>query len=38
MTTALPDIVKEEMLKRIPLRKLGQAEDVADAVVFLASD
>ncbi|MCL9684578.1 3-oxoacyl-ACP reductase FabG [Legionella maioricensis] len=38
MTTALPDMVKEEMLKRIPLRKLGQAEDVADAVVFLASD
>ena len=38
MTTALPDMVKEEMLKRIPLRTLGQAEDVADAVVFLASD
>jgi 3-oxoacyl-[acyl-carrier protein] reductase len=38
MTTALPDMVKDEMLKRIPMRKLGQAEDVADAVVFLASD
>ena len=38
MTSALPDMVKEEMLKRIPLRKLGQAEDVADAVIFLASD
>lgn len=38
MTTALPDMVKDEMLKRIPLRKLGQAEDVADAVAFLASD
>lgn len=38
MTTALPDMVKEEMLKRIPLRKLGTAEDVAAAVVFLASD
>jgi 3-oxoacyl-[acyl-carrier protein] reductase len=38
MTAALPDMVKDEMLKRIPLRKLGQAEDVADAVVFLASD
>ena len=38
MTTALPDLVKEEMLKRIPMRKLGQAEDVADAVAFLASD
>lgn len=38
MTASLPDFVKEEMLKRIPLRKLGQAEDVADAVAFLASD
>lgn len=38
MTTALPDLVKEEMLKKIPMKKLGQAEDVADAVVFLASD
>jgi 3-oxoacyl-[acyl-carrier protein] reductase len=38
MTAALPDMVKEELLKRIPLRKLGTAEDVADAVVFLASD
>jgi len=38
MTTALPDMVKDEMLKRIPMRKLGQAEDVADAVAFLASD
>lgn len=38
MTTALPDMVKEEMLKRIPIRKLGQAEDIADAVAFLASD
>ena len=38
MTTALPDMVKEEMLKRIPLRKLGQAEDIAEAVAFLASD
>lgn len=38
MTTALPDVVKEEMLKRIPLRKLGQPEDIANAVAFLASD
>ncbi|MFI4918938.1 MAG: 3-oxoacyl-ACP reductase FabG [Legionellales bacterium] len=38
MTDALPDMVKAEMLKRIPLRKLGQVEDVADAVAFLASD
>lgn len=38
MTEALPDMVKEEMLKRIPLRHLGQPEDVANAVAFLASD
>ncbi|WP_298624328.1 3-oxoacyl-ACP reductase FabG [uncultured Legionella sp.] len=38
MTTSLPDMVKDEMLKRIPMRKLGQAEDIADAVAFLASD
>lgn len=38
MTAALPDMVKEEMLKRIPMKKLGQPEDIADAVAFLASD
>ena len=38
MTAALPEVVKEEMLKRIPLRKLGHVDDVAEAVVFLASD
>lgn len=38
MTAALPDMVKDEMLKRIPMRKLGQTEDIAEAVAFLASD
>ncbi|MBI2786495.1 MAG: 3-oxoacyl-ACP reductase FabG [Legionella longbeachae] len=38
MTASLPDMVKEEMLKRIPMRKLGQPEDIADAVAFLASE
>lgn len=38
MTAALPDMVKEEMLKRIPLRKFGEAEDIAETVAFLASD
>jgi 3-oxoacyl-[acyl-carrier protein] reductase len=38
MTAALPDMVKEEMLKRIPLKRLGCAEDVASTVAFLASD
>lgn len=38
MTAALPDMVKEEMLKRIPMKKLGQVEDIAEIVSFLASD
>lgn len=38
MTTALPDMVKEEMLKRIPMRKLGQPDDIAEVVAFLSSD
>lgn len=38
MTKALPDMIKEEMLKRIPLRRLGEVEDIAETVAFLASD
>lgn len=38
MTASLPDFVKEEMLKRIPMKRLGQASDVAETVAFLASD
>lgn len=38
MTKALPDMVKEEMLKRIPMKKFGRAEDIAEVVAFLASD
>lgn len=37
MTDALPDNVKEEMMKAIPLSAFGTAEDVAHAVAFLAS-
>lgn len=38
MTAALPDLVKTEMLKRIPMKRLGKVEDVAHVVAFLASD
>ncbi|MCK9574339.1 MAG: SDR family oxidoreductase, partial [Candidatus Omnitrophica bacterium] len=37
MTDKLDDRVKEEMLKRIPLARLGEPSDVAKAVLFLAS-
>lgn len=37
MTDALGDLVKEEVKKRIPAKRLGRPEEVADAVVFLAS-
>lgn len=38
MTDKLTDGLKEEMLKRIPLQKLGEPSDVANLVTFLASD
>lgn len=38
MTAQLPDLVKAEMQKRIPLRTFGQPEDIAAAVAFMASD
>lgn len=37
MTDQLPEDVKANMLQDIPLAKLGQPEDVAKAVLFLAS-
>ena len=36
MTHVLPETVVAEMLKRIPLAKLGEVKDVAKAVLFLA--
>lgn len=37
MTAALPDSVREEWKKKIPLRRGGTPDDVADVAVFLAS-
>jgi len=37
MTRALPDAQKEALLKQIPLGRLGRAEEIAQAVAFLAS-
>lgn len=38
MTAALPDAAKEDMLRSIPLGRAASADDVAKAVLFLASD
>lgn len=38
MTAVLPDEVKEGMLKTIPLSRIGLADEVAKAVLFLVSD
>jgi 3-oxoacyl-[acyl-carrier protein] reductase len=38
MTEVLPDAVKDAAKQIIPVRRFGQAEDVARAVVFLADD
>lgn len=37
MTDKLTDEVKQKMMEQIPLGKLGMPEDIANAVVFLAS-
>lgn len=38
MTASLPDKVKEEVIAKIPLGRLGGPNDIADAVLFLASN
>ena len=38
MTSVLSEKVVEGMLSSIPLNKLGETEDIAKAVLFLASD
>jgi 3-oxoacyl-[acyl-carrier protein] reductase len=38
MTLALPDEVRAEMIKMIPMRRCGETEEVAKVALFLASD
>jgi len=38
MTQALSEKVREDLMKQIPLGRLGTADDIANAVKFLASD
>ena len=38
MTKSLPDRVKEEILKSIPMKKIGNPKEVANLVLFLSSN
>lgn len=38
MTASLPDSIKENALKAIPLKRMGKAEEVANLTLFLASE
>lgn len=38
MTAVLKDEVKEAIMAGIPLKRVGNPEDIAEAVAFLASD
>src|SRR5438132_1507105 len=38
LTDPLPQQVKDDLLKQIPLGRFGTVEDVANAIAFLASD
>jgi 3-oxoacyl-[acyl-carrier protein] reductase len=38
MTNAIPEAAKDAMLQLIPLKRAGRPEDVAEAVLFLASE
>jgi 3-oxoacyl-[acyl-carrier protein] reductase len=37
MTAGLPEDLQNEYLKKIPIKRFGTAEDIAEAIAFLAS-
>jgi len=38
MVAALPDFVVQSLLEKIPLKRIGQPQDIANAFLYLASD
>ena len=38
MTKVLKEAVREAVMQQIPMKRMGRPEDIADAVIFLASD
>jgi 3-oxoacyl-[acyl-carrier protein] reductase len=38
MTDALGPVVQDEVKKRIPAKRLGESNEIADAVLYLASN
>jgi 3-oxoacyl-[acyl-carrier protein] reductase len=38
MTKVLADAQRDDMLRQVPLARLGDVQDIADSVIFLASD